>query len=134
MLAPAPPVAPIAAYRIWQAEETLFNKRLDDGITIMGGSIDELYQEEAMAEINARDLPAIWNKMMTFNDAEDPIWCATKKSQFNRELFDPSKQTIRQFIAILKVYQKELKGTVKTIDESLMVEKILESLPEGDNN
>ena len=100
----------------------------------MGGSIDELYQEEAMAEINARDLPAIWNKMMTFNDAEDPIWCATKKSQFNRELFDPSKQTIRQFIAILKVYQKELKGTIKTINESLIVEKILELLLKGDNN
>ena len=80
VLAPAPPVAPIAAYRIWQAEETLFNKRLDDGITIMGGSIDELYQEEAMAEINARDLPAIWNKIITFNNAEDLIWCATKKS------------------------------------------------------
>ena len=73
VLAPAPPVVLIAAYRIWQAEETLFNKRLDDGITIIGGSINELYQEEVMAEINARDLLIIWNKIITFNNAKDLI-------------------------------------------------------------
>ena len=73
MLAPAPPVVPIAAYRIWQAEETLFNKRLENSITIIGGSIDELYQEEAIAKINARDLPIIWNKIITFNDTKDLI-------------------------------------------------------------
>ena len=53
MLALVLPVVLIATYRIWQAKETLFNKRLDDSITIMGGSINELYQEEAIAKINA---------------------------------------------------------------------------------
>jgi hypothetical protein len=53
----------------------------------------------------------MWDKLKTADRGRDAIFIANIRSQFARELFDPTTQTIQEYKRILDSYQNQIAST-----------------------
>jgi len=78
-----------------------------------------------------RDVPGAWQELAKLNRANDPVWVNSTIQQFNQERFDPTNQTVQQYVDILQNYASQLEGSSRPITDDNIKERLYGALPKG---
>jgi hypothetical protein len=113
--------------------EADYNKRRNLGISIIFGSVHPDYLHLLEPFLNTSDPQGMWDKLKTADRGRDAMFIANIRSQFARELFDPTTQTIREFKRILDSYRNQIASTPapNPISDEEAKQKLLQALPRG---
>jgi len=94
-------------------------------------SSGQLYLADLIPFAITKDVKGAWDKLAKHNRSNDPVWVSEVRSRFSREVFDPTNQTVRKFVNILRGYASKILGTNRLINDSEIRERLLLALLKG---
>ena len=118
-----PPLQPKAVHQEWK-------ERNQKAIQIISGSVQPRFLSSITEYIRAKDVRAIWMELAKFNRSNDPVFNSSLRDGFIKELFDPKKETVRDFSARLYNYKTQLEGSRFSLREEDVTQKLLAALPQ----
>jgi len=74
----------------------------------------------------------MWDELAKSDRSGDKLYVAEVKSNFQAEYFDPTKQTIQDFVARLDSHRTLIANIDLPITESDVLDKLFQLLPKGD--
>lgn len=72
---------------------------------------------------------SMWDKLKESDQTTDAVYVNNIRKSFTLETFDPTKQTVRQFIGKLQDWANRISTAERKINEDEIHEKLLNSLP-----
>jgi hypothetical protein len=75
----------------------------------------------------------MWEKLKASNRSRDAVFISNIRTKFASELYDPSKQSFRQFLNILEHYRTQISVTDSPITDIELWNKILQALLASDS-
>jgi gag-polypeptide of LTR copia-type len=106
-----------------------FKRRRSIAIQIISSSVAPFYFNDIMPFVRDSDPAGMWKELQKSNRSNDAVYATSIRSQFAMELFDPTKETIRQFVSRLNYYRTQLTMSKDPISEKEILNKLLQSLP-----
>jgi len=109
-----------------------WKKRRNHAIQIISSSVSMNHHMKLLPFITTSNPKGMWDELKKSDRANDVVHMANLRTDFGREQFDPSKQTIQEFVARLDHYRVQLYSTNRPITDEETLDKLLQSLPVGD--
>jgi hypothetical protein len=109
-----------------------WNKRRNFAIQIIFSSAGKNYVNSLSTHLDNNDPASMWEKLKASDRSRDAVFISNIRTKFASELYDPSKQSFRQFLNILEHYRTQISATDAPITDIELRNKILQALPAGD--
>ena len=106
-----------------------FITRRGNAIAILSGSINPVYRGRIMEFADDSAVDSMWDKLKESDQTTDAVYVNNTRKSFTSETFDPSKQTVRQFVGKLQNWANRISTAERRINEDEIHEKLLNSLP-----
>ena len=75
----------------------------------------------------------MWEKLKASERSRDAVYISNVRTNFASQLFDPSKQSMRQFVNILEYNRTQISATNAPITDIKLRNKVLQALLGGDS-
>jgi gag-polypeptide of LTR copia-type len=95
----------------------------------MSGSVNPVYRGRIMAFAHNSAVDSMWDKLKESDQTTNAVYVNNVRNSFFSETFDPSKQTVRQFVGKLQNWANRISTAERNINEDEIQEKLLNSLP-----
>jgi hypothetical protein len=105
-----------------------FITRQGHAIAILSGSINPVYKGRIMEFAYNSAIDSMWDKIKESNQTIDAVYVNNIQKSFSLETFDPTKQTVRQFVGKLQDWANRISTAERMINEDEIHEKLLNSL------
>jgi hypothetical protein len=79
-----------------------FTSRRGHAIAILSGSLNSVYRGKIMDFVEDSAVDGMWDKLKESDQSNDSVYVNNVRKTFTAETFDPSKQTVRQFVGKLQ--------------------------------
>jgi gag-polypeptide of LTR copia-type/Zinc knuckle len=106
-----------------------FITRRGHAIAILSGSVNPVYRGQIMAFAQDCAVDSMWDKLKESDQTTSAVYVNSVRQSFLSETFDPTKQTIRQFVGKLQNWANRISTAERNINEDEIHEKLLNSLP-----
>src|SRR5450432_1490871 len=106
-----------------------WNKRRNFSIQIIFSSAGKNYVNSLSTHLDNNDPAGMWEKLKASDRSRDAVFISNVRTNFASQLFDPSKQSMRQFVNILEHYRTQISATDAPITDIELRNKILQALP-----
>jgi len=98
---------------------------------IINMSSSQLYSADLILFAITKDVEGAWDELVKHDRSNDLVWVSEVRSRFSREVFDPTNQTVRKFINILRKYASKILRTDRLIKDVEIRERLLSVLLKG---
>jgi hypothetical protein len=109
-----------------------WNKRRNFAIQIIFSSAGKNYVNSLSTHLDNNDPAGMWEKLKASDRSRDAVFISNIRTSFASQLFDPLKQSIRQFLNTLEHYRTQISATDNPITDLELRNKILQALPISD--
>jgi hypothetical protein len=109
-----------------------WNKRRNFAIQIIFSSAGKNYVNGLSIHLDNNDPTGMWEKLKASDRSRDAVFVSNIRTNFASQQFDPTKQSIRQFLNILEHYRTQILTTDDPITDTELRNRILQALPIGD--
>jgi gag-polypeptide of LTR copia-type len=106
-----------------------FTTRRGHAIAILSGSINPVYRGRIMEFAHNSAVDSMWDKLKESNQTTNAVYVNSIRKSFTLETFDPTKQTVRQFVGKLQDWANRISTAERRINKDEIHEKLLNSLP-----
>jgi hypothetical protein len=106
-----------------------YNKRKTIAMQIINMSLYSMHHHLVVPFATERDPEGAYDELRKLDRANDPIWVQDITEQYRKEVFDPTRQTLQEFVSILRDYSSKLSGSNRPINNTDILDRIYNALP-----
>jgi hypothetical protein len=101
-------------------------------IQIISSSVGPLHINSIMDLARNEDPASMWDELAKADRSDDKVYVAQVKDDFQSERFDPTQHTLQDFVARLNSHRTLVANTQLPLEDSDVLNKLMQSLPKGD--
>ena len=94
-------------------------------------SSSQFYSVDLIPFIITKDIERVQDELTKHDRSNDSIWVNEVRSRFNKEVFNPTNQTVHKFINILRRYTFKVSGIDRLIEDVDIRNRLLKALLKG---
>ncbi|KAJ8058462.1 hypothetical protein OCU04_012650 [Sclerotinia nivalis] len=122
------PFPSVGATQAQRAQIEAWDKYYQSVIQIVTGSLDNIHKAQVLPLIVSRNIIGAWTLPTSSNPALQQTYRYNVMSEFYKESFGPTINTIRGFFNRLLNWQTQLVGTADPISDSTVIDKAIRTL------